>query len=316
MEKFATIQVNATRRMEALLTDFEERKTKTNQPYVMLWLSDGSEIINANLWNTGIGEFTFKPFDILSVDIQKQQYGEGIAYVCKQARLAPPNLYKPEDFAIKAPLEPDYMYDGIMALLKKECPTDGLVQLVEKIYEANKERLLYWSAAKSVHHNCFGGLLYHTFRMLYTARYMASIYKVLDKELLYCAVALHDIGKLQELETNPIGVADYTVDGNLYGHLLMGVEMIDHEVWSNPGVYDEEKIRMLKHCIASHHGQTEFGAIKVPAIPEAQALYLIDMMDSRMYIFEHAYEEAEPGDVVDSTLYALKTKAYKATYRA
>lgn len=96
-------------------------------------------------------------------------------------------------------------------------------------------------------------------RMLKTAVILSRVYRF-DKELLYSAVILHDIGKLQELDTDATGVAEYTVDGNLFGHTLLAIEMIDRKSFENP-TYPAEKIRLLKHCIVAHHGQLEFSVI-------------------------------------------------------
>ena len=181
--------------------------------------------------------------------------------------------------------------------------------LVKSIYEENKTKLLYWSAAKSVHHNCYGGLLYHTLRMMRSAFTLTKVYTTINKDVLFAAVALHDIGKITELETDELGVADYTVDGTLFGHALLGIEMIN----AKASGYNPELIRLLKHCLAAHHGQLDWGAVTIPAIPEAMMLHQIDMIDSRMYQFEKAIEEiTEPGQLGDK-VFGLGTKVYRPT---
>ena len=88
--------------------------------------------------------------------------------------------------------------------------------------------------------------------------------------------------------------------GNLCGHLMLGIEMIDREVWkqnqSHGGsTYNAEQISMVKHMIASHHGQPEWGAIRVPVTPEAMVLHELDMIDSRMYMYEENFADMQPG---------------------
>ena len=90
--------------------------------------------------------------------------------------------------------------------------------------------------------------------MVRSAVMLSRVYPV-DRELLLAGTALHDIGKLSELETDNLGVADYSVDGNLFGHSLIGCEMVTKAASKN--IYDEEKVRLLKHMIASHHGTLE-----------------------------------------------------------
>lgn len=114
----------------------------------------------------------------------------------------------------------------------------------------------------------------------------------LYKDVLITGIILHDIGKLKELKTSPLGAADFTADGNLFGHVFLGLEMFDEAVsevkkeFDSISEDDAEKIRLVKHLIASHHGKTEYGAIATPAIPEAMVLNYLDLIDSRMDIYE------------------------------
>ncbi|WP_368272884.1 HD domain-containing protein, partial [Fusicatenibacter saccharivorans] len=130
----------------------------------------------------------------------------------------------------------------------------------------------------------------------------------------YSAVILHDIGKLQELDTDATGVAEYTVDGNLFGHTLLAIEMIDRKNFENP-TYPAEKIRLLKHCIAAHHGQLEYGAITMPAVREAMLLHEIDVIDASMYQYEQAEKTLNPGEMSDR-IFGLGVKVYKPAANA
>ena len=143
--------------------------------------------------------------------------------------------------------------------------------------------------------------------MVRSAVMLSRVYPV-DRELLLAGTALHDIGKLSELETDNLGVADYSVDGNLFGHSLIGCEMVTKAASKN--IYDEEKVRLLKHMIASHHGTLEFGAITKPSIPEAMLLHEIDMIDAQMYQYEQTLEKLEPGEMSDR-IFGLGGFVYK-----
>jgi len=88
--------------------------------------------------------------------------------------------------------------------------------------------------------------------------------------------------------------------------------MIDRELYSSDAEIDAKRVMLLKHCIAASHGDPKFGAIKTPAVPEGMILHHLDMIDSRMDIFESAYKGAESGEFIDSTLYTLGARAYKA----
>ena len=97
--------------------------------------------------------------------------------------------------------------------------------------------------------------MYHIYRMLKAAEKACEVYPDLDKELLLIGVALHDIGKLKELNTNEMGVSEFTPDGNLSGHILCGIELLDHAVWEMEEKPSEEEYKLVKHMIASHHGR-------------------------------------------------------------
>ena len=151
-----------------------------------------------------------------------------------------------------------------------------------------------------MHHNIYGGRAYHTYRMIKSAYDVCEVYSLLDRELLVCGTALHDIGKLLEMKTSDTGVATYTDMGNLFGHPLLGIEMIDREVWRQNQAaggrsYNSEQVAMLKHMLASHHGQPEWGAIRSPSTPEAMILHELDMIDSRMYMYEENFKDLDAG---------------------
>lgn len=275
-----------------LLESVEERETRGKKAYCSLTISDGETQATAQLWNMTKEDFSVDEKSLMTVTLYPKLYNDARSYEVFYFAAAPAEC-RLEDFVIHAPYRPEDMYQNILTLLRKGVPDSGcpdLIHLTTQIFEDHKQQILTWSAAKSMHHNFLGGWLYHTFRMIRAAYNLSNIYPV-DKELLLAGTALHDIGKLQELETDPLGIADYTVEGTLFGHALLGIQMIDQYA---PG-YDTEKVMLLKHMLASHHGLLEYGAITHPSIPEAMMLHEIDMIDSRMYQFEDAKKEIEPG---------------------
>jgi 3'-5' exoribonuclease len=107
--------------------------------------------------------------------------------------------------------------------------------------------------------------------------------------------ALHDIGKLIELDTDNIGAADYSLAGNLFGHLYLGIQMVEQV--ASTGRYDRNEVVQIEHMIASHHGKQEFGAIQTPHTLEAQVLNFIDDMDAKIYVFENELSQLESGEL-------------------
>ena len=170
------------------------------------------------------------------------------------------------------------MFDAIevaILLSTGELENTAVTTVAMKLLRENEEIFKTSSAAKVMHHALLGGLVYHSYRMVKAAEALCCVYTDLDAEMLIAAAVLHDIGKIVELKTTITGEADYTIDGRLFGHLLIGIQMIEKTA-EELGVKGE-RIRLLKHCIAAHHGKAEYGAITIPATAEAQALNILDI---------------------------------------
>lgn len=135
------------------------------------------------------------------------------------------------------------------------------------------------------------------------------IENTLDESILLTATALHDIGKLQEMQTTPLGKTEYTDDGRLFNHLHLGVQMVLDE--SEGRNYDTRLIHNVVHCIASHHGRLDWSAIVEPSTPEAKMLFMVDDMDSQIEPIEAAMPGMEIGEVKEIPYHHLtvfKTK--------
>lgn len=315
--KIKALELDKKTTTVVLVCSIDEHETQSGSTYCKLALSDGETQISANLWNTAKEDVLKKISEksLITAELYPKLYKGAVGYELKRYGPAPAEC-RIDDFVIKAPIDSQMMFDEITNLVFQgvAAGNDGgtLATMVYNIYHKYYNNLLVWSAAKSVHHNYYGGLLYHTLRMLRTALMVSKVYTQIDKELLYAGAALHDIGKLIELDTDSLGVADYSVDGNLFGHTLIGIQIIDDEARDNP-IYNPEKVKMLKHMLAAHHGQLDYGAITVPAIPEAMLLHEIDMIDSRMMQFEDVFAKLEPGEMSDR-IFGLGANVYKPDY--
>jgi len=197
------------------------------------------------------------------------------------------------DFVKAAPEDPEEMYNYILA--KAKAITDsGLSKLCITALDENREKLLYYPAAKSNHHAELGGLLYHTKRMLDMGLRACEVYTNLDKNWVATGVIMHDMEKLNEIHSNEYGISDgYTTKGNLLGHIVMGA--IEMEKRAKAAGLDEEKTVMLQHMIISHHNEPEFGSPVRPMFPEAELLHHLDMIDARMFDFEDALRSTDKG---------------------
>ena len=149
------------------------------------------------------------------------------------------------------------------------------------------------TAAKTVHHNFQGGLLEHTLGILKICDFLAGQYPVLDRDVLLMGALLHDIGKMQELSEFPL--VDYTDEGNLIGHIVIGVERMNEKIRQIPG-FPADLANILRHMILAHHGELEYGSPKRPAIIEAMVLHYADNIDAKIMTFQTLLAESENED--------------------
>lgn len=323
--KFNDTEIGSTYNFTVLVLEMNERVSKTDKPFVNFVFTDGVDKIQANFFDK-----TVSSMNLIGVDVGKvvdltfnvKTYNNKKNFTVENIGICPDPEAVVEKFVQSPPYSTDYMFKSIVDLIKKSTgreydydnlnvPSSDMSPAALTIRMLNKyhDEFCKSSAAHSIHHDIRGGLLYHTFRMVYMAYKTCDVYRTLDRELLICGTALHDIGKIFELDTDELGSADYSIDGRLFGHAVMGMSMVDKE--AERGSYGEEDVRLIKHMIASHHGTLEYGAITTPATPEAFMLHEIDMMDSRMYIFEKEMGKVEPGQMTDRVFALENSSIYK-----
>lgn len=305
---------------DAVVSAITQTNTNNGKPMLKVTLNDGTESITALIFDSTKKDLAAGGIEegcTAVIRLEITDYKGSKSY--KITGITPAKL--PDDELkqlIKLPpIDPDKLVSDIISLIKQSSGRDydmsvagvpdddfSLTALAVRIINAYNRSFTKSSAAKAMHHNLYGGLAYHVYRMIKTAYSVCEVYTLLNRELLVCGTALHDIGKLVEMKTSDTGIATYTDMGNLFGHPLLGIEMIDHEVWNknreNGGKsYNAEQVAMLKHMIASHHGQPEWGAIRAPSTPEAMILHELDMIDSRMYMYEETFKSMDPGTSSD-----------------
>lgn len=197
------------------------------------------------------------------------------------------------DYIKAAPEKAEDMYEYIYS--KAEGFTDkDLRNICLKQLEENREKLMYYPAAQKNHHAELAGLLYHVKRMLMMAEKACEVYVNLNRELVMAGVILHDMEKINEIESNEMGISSgYSFEGKMLGHLIQGVRTIDR--LADELDIPRQKAVMLEHMIISHHYEPEFGSPKKPLFPEAEMLHYLDMIDAKMFDMQEALEKTEPG---------------------
>ena len=256
--------------------------TKTGKEYGNLILQDKTGTIEAKIWDLsspGVGEFDAMDYVHIEADVTLFQNANQLNV--RRIRTAREGEYVEADYLPVSKKEIGKMYEELLGFVRS-VKNPWLNQLLSGYFVEDKEfakAFQFHSAAKTVHHGFVGGLLEHTLSVVKLCDYYAGYYKTLNRDLLLTAAMFHDIGKMQELSRFPEN--DYTDDGQLRGHIMIGTEMISERIRQIPD-FPPRLASELKHCILAHHGELEYGSPKKPALLEALALNFADNTDAKM----------------------------------
>jgi 3'-5' exoribonuclease len=286
--------------------------------YLDITLGDKTGEITGKKWDVQPDEIAgleeYKAGDIIKVRaLVKEWKGTKQLHVSRIRKTGAEDQIDKNDYFKAAPEDTQDMYDyiyGVAAAITDE----DFRKLVTLSLERNKESLLYYPAASKNHHSIYGGLLYHMKRMLQMAQSMVVIYsEVLNPDLLYAGVIMHDMEKIAEMNADKNGtVSDFSLEGMMIGHLILGVVGVD-KLAIEIGM-SREKAIMLEHMMLSHHYEPEFGSPKRPVFAEAEALHYLDMIDSKMYDFYDATKNVEGGGFSDRVFTLHNRRIYKPTW--
>ena len=256
--------------------------TKAGKPYDNLILQDKTGTLDAKIWEPGsVGIDEFEALDYIAVMGDITSFQGNLQLNVKRVRKVQEGEYDPKDYLPVSSRDIDEMYDELKKLIAS-VTNPYLKQLLASFFLEDadfEKRFKFHSAAKSVHHGFVGGLLEHTLGVAKNCDYFAKTYPILNRDLLLSAAIFHDIGKLEELSTFPEN--DYTDEGQLLGHIMIGAEMVGERIHTIPG-FPKGLANELKHCILAHHGELEYGSPKKPALAEALALSFADNIDAKM----------------------------------
>ena len=292
----------------------EAKLTQSNSKFMDLTLGDKTGEINAKIWDcTEENESICIVNKIIKIQAEVTQWKEKLQLSIKRVRLVTEeDGVNVDDLIRTAPYKPEDMYSEVKVYLAKIKDPD-IQRIVFTLLEENKEKLIYYPAAQKNHHSIRSGLLYHTLTMLKAGEKLSEIYDFLNKDLLFAGVILHDIAKVDEMDASNLGiVTDYTREGQLLGHIIQGVKLID--ATAKKLEVNEEKSLMLQHMILAHHNEPEYGSPKRPMFPEAEMLHYLDMIDARMYDMCSALEGVSPGSFSERSWVLNNRRLYKYSY--
>lgn len=255
--------------------------TKNGKEYGNLVLQDKTGTVDAKLWDLGSpGVGNFEALDYVYTDADVTMFMGAKQLNVKRIRKADEGEYIPADYLPVSLKDVKQMYSELLALIAS-VKNPYLRKLLDSYFGDPDfaKAFQFHSAAKSVHHGFVGGLLEHTLSVTKMCDYFAAAYPMLNRDLLLTAAIFHDIGKTKELSVFPEN--DYTDDGQLLGHIIIGTEMVSERMRTIEG-FPPKLATELKHCILAHHGELEYGSPKKPALLEAMALNFADNADAKM----------------------------------
>jgi len=270
--------------------------TKNGKSYFNVVLQDKSGTMDAKVWDpnsAGIAEFD--TMDYIELNGEVNSFQSMLQVSIKWARVCKEGEYDPADYLPCTEKNIEEMYAELTGMINKT-KDPWLKQLLQEFFVNDEDFIRKFkmsSAAKAVHHGFVGGLLEHTVSVARMCEFYCTQYPMLKRDLLIAAALCHDMGKIREIA--PFPVNDYTDDGNLLGHIVMGVEMVGEKIRNIKG-FPPVLAGELKHCILAHHGEFEYGSPKKPAIMEAVALNFADNTDAKMETFTEILKNTDQTD--------------------
>ena len=287
------------------------RMTTTNSEYMDFILSDKTGEVNAKWW-----EYRKEEGDKFSVGTRVKARGMVTEWqgrlqfrVDKIRLINEQDNITPEDFVLTAPYKPEDMLGKILQYVIKIGNRD-IKEIVSCALNEKKGKLMHYPAAMKNHHSIRSGLLYHILTMLTLAERISEVYPHLDRDLLYGGVILHDLEKINEMDSNELGiVSGYTMEGMLLGHIIQGIKTVER-IGKQVGA-DPELVILLQHMLLTHHYEPEFGSPKRPMIPEGEILHYLDVIDARMYDMQKELEAVKEGEFSDRVWVLHNRQLYK-----
>jgi 3'-5' exoribonuclease len=267
---------------------------KDGNPFLNVTLADRTGQIKGVVWDqveriaAAVAEG-----DFVHVRARVGEYRGNLQLVVKDMVTVPADQVDAGDFLSATTRDVPKMFDRLKEMTGR-MQTVHLKALFDAFW-ADEEFVAAYTrapAAKRMHHAYIGGLLEHTLSMAVLSELIAGHYSGVDPDLLLAGVILHDVGKIRELEyTRRI---DYTDEGRLLSHIIIGLSMLDEKLKQVPD-FPEIQAQLLKHMIVSHHGERAFGSPEPPKTIEAVLLNHIDEMDSRVNSIRE-YVAQDPSD--------------------
>ncbi len=275
------VEANRVITTSFLVHSKEIRQKKSGELYLSLLLGDRTGELDAKMWDNVADVIdSFERDDFVKVKGLVQVFHNRPQLTIHKMRRMDDSEIEFGDYFPSSRRDPEEMWTelrGVVAGIGNPHLKALLEAMLDDEEIARRYRLA--PAAKQIHHAFLGGLIEHVLSLCTLARITAPHYPNVDVDLLLTGVVLHDIGKIYEL--NYERGFSYSNDGQLLGHINIGIKMVGDKLLRLPGFPPQLRI-LVEHMILSHHGHLEFGSPKLPQFPEALLLHYLDDMDSKM----------------------------------
>ncbi len=278
-----------------LVTDKQVKSNRQGQPFLQVELRDRSGALVGRLWNAPESiTRQINHGDFVKAKGKVQLFQGSLQIILSDIQQLHGEKFDMSDFLPHTEQDIAKLQERLKSLLFKS-QDQHLRALAQSFYMDEKLIRDFCQAPAGVrqHHAYIGGLLEHVVTMMDAAERLLPLYPALNRDLLVMGIFLHDIGKTRELRYD--AAFNYTDEGELIGHITIGVEMLSDKLKQAEQLTGEsfpsELIWRLKHMILSHHGQYEYGSPKLPMTPEAVFLYYLDNLDARVHAFVRDIKE-------------------------
>ncbi|MGC6447051.1 MAG: 3'-5' exoribonuclease YhaM family protein [Rubripirellula sp.] len=268
------------------VADKQLRVNRQGSKYILLRLEDKTGIIAAMMWN--VDERVFESFDRLDFVVcrgRTQIHNGSLQMIVTAVERIDPSRVDLADFERFDSQKANQLFGQLSSMLKGV--KDPALQAIGEAFLADSDfvQALQRAPAAVSHHHAFpGGLLQHTVDLMELVKIVATRYPQLDGDLLLYGAFLHDLGKIKELSSS--GETTYTDQGQLVGHIVIGVQMLSEKICDvsqrHPKLVEDSLRHQLEHLIVSHHGSMEYGSPRLPATLEALVLHHLDNLDAKL----------------------------------
>jgi 3'-5' exoribonuclease len=278
----------------ALLTKKEQRQDRNGKSFLDMELADASGSIVTKVWaDSPALNGAYETHQFVAFRGSVKSYRDQLQLTlddCRQATDADRHYGFDESKLIPSTREDiDDLWRRLERIYAEDVERPVMRRLAAETIALHGRALREHPAAKAMHHAYRGGLLEHVVSMAELGRLVCSHYRELDRDLVLVGVLFHDLGKLKELGAMPAN--DYTLEGRLIGHVVMGRDLLIERCAAIPGFPADLRI-LLEHMVLSHQGKKEFASPVEPMTPEALALHFIDDLDSKINQLRNSREAA------------------------